>query len=142
MARELDGRRRELCDWLTANNIDDLNTVPLDSDLTISTDTLGVRTLHYEVYVHVDGKTVVDDRGEGPAVERRSVPLLVEPPDWWEPYEKPTRAALLAAVERVRAQHTRVAITDDCYQCSQRDYPDYSVPWPCPTIRALDEEQP
>lgn len=53
----------------------------------------------------------------------------------------PTRGQLLAAVERVRAQHTHVAITDDCYECSKKDSPDYSVAWPCPTIAALDGEE-
>lgn len=48
------------------------------------------------------------------------------------------RDALGAAVERVRQEHTRNADTDACQQCSARDYPNYEVPWPCPTIAALD----
>ncbi|MFB7278082.1 hypothetical protein ACFCZV_13320 [Streptomyces hydrogenans] len=47
-----------------------------------------------------------------------------------------------AAIERVRALHTRSPNTGDCNHCSERDYPDYAVPHPCPTIRALDEPQP
>jgi hypothetical protein len=43
-----------------------------------------------------------------------------------------------AAIKRVRDLHTRVAVNDECHECSKRDYPDYSVPWPCPTIAALD----
>ena len=89
-----------------------------------------------------DGRLVLNDRGDDAAIERRTVPLLVEPPAWWEPYEKPTRATLLSAVERVRALHVRNEHTGDCEHCSERDYPDYAVPWPCPTIRALDGEQP
>ena len=104
MALALDGRRKELCDWLTANHID-IRTVPVHGDLTIGTEG-GQRVIRYEAMVLTpDGRQVPDERGEGiggAAVERRTVPLLVEPPDWWEPYEKPTRAVLLAAVERVR----------------------------------------
>lgn len=104
MALELDGRRKELCDWLTANDID-LDTVPLHGDLT--TDTVdGQRIIRYEAFVlDADGRKMEDERGEGiggAAIERRTVPLLVEPPDWWEPYEKPTRAQLLEVMERLR----------------------------------------
>lgn len=38
----------------------------------------------------------------------------------------------------VRALHARNANTGTCEHCSERDYPDYAVPWPCPTIAALD----
>lgn len=48
----------------------------------------------------------------------------------------------LAAVERVRRLHVRNANTGDCEHCSERDYPDYSVPWPCPTIHALGSQAP
>ncbi|MFE3031543.1 hypothetical protein ACFXKY_07830 [Streptomyces canus] len=48
-----------------------------------------------------------------------------------------------AATERVRALHRRNEHTGDCEHCSAGDYPDYSVPYPCPTIRALEgREQP
>ncbi|MFJ3097385.1 hypothetical protein [Streptomyces hydrogenans] len=47
-----------------------------------------------------------------------------------------------ASLDRVRALHARNEPTGDCEECSQRDYPDYSVPHPCPTIRALDDSQP
>lgn len=43
-----------------------------------------------------------------------------------------------AALGRARALHKRNEHTGDCEHCSKRDYPDYAVPWPCPTIRALD----
>ncbi|MEV7140739.1 hypothetical protein [Streptomyces tauricus] len=58
---------------------------------------------------------------------------------------KPGPAATEAAgpFERVRALHIRNANTGDCEHCSEHDYPDYSVPFPCPTIKALDgKEQP
>jgi hypothetical protein len=109
MAFDPDGRRKELCDWLTANGIDP-RTVPIRGDLTIGAED-DQRVIRYEAFVLTDdGRQTCDPRGEGvdgAAVERRTVPLLVEPPDWWEPYEKPTRSMLLAAVERVRK-----AVTD------------------------------
>lgn len=141
MALELDSRSKELCDWLTANHIRP-GEVPIRGDLTIDT-VDGQRVIRYEAMLSsADGRLMLDDRGEDVAIERRTMPLLVEPPGWWEPYEKPTRAVLLAAVKRVRALHVRNANTGDCEHCSERDYPDYAVPHPCPTIRALDEEQP
>ena len=101
MALELDGRRKELCEWLTANGIDP-HRVPFDADLTIN-DTDSGRVIRVEVEVTGDdGRSVLDAREHRAAIEVRAVPLVVEPPSWWEPYEKPTRAALLATVERVR----------------------------------------
>jgi hypothetical protein len=41
-------------------------------------------------------------------------------------------------VTAVRALHVRNANTGTCEHCSERDYPDYSVGYPCPTIRALE----
>ncbi|HZE38756.1 MAG TPA: hypothetical protein VE172_08080 [Stackebrandtia sp.] len=43
-----------------------------------------------------------------------------------------------AAVERERQLHVRNVNTGDCEYCSERDYPDYAVPWPCDSIAALD----
>ena len=45
---------------------------------------------------------------------------------------------LHAAVQRVRDLHPRAERGDVCCSCSERDYPGYAVPWPCPTITALD----
>lgn len=42
-----------------------------------------------------------------------------------------------AAIARVRAVHPRSESGTVCVTCSERDYPDYEVPWPCPTITAL-----
>ena len=101
MALELDGRRKELCDWLTANHIDP-SRVPFDADLTID-DAGNGRVIRVEVEVTDDAdRLVLDAREHRAAVETRTVPLLVEPPAWWQPYEKPTRLTLLATVERVR----------------------------------------
>jgi hypothetical protein len=44
-----------------------------------------------------------------------------------------------AAIARVRALHRRNDNTGDCEHCSERDYPDYAVSYPCLTITALDE---
>lgn len=51
------------------------------------------------------------------------------------------RDEALAAVQRVRELHVRNVPTGDCEHCSERDYPDYAVPWPCPTIAALDQPE-
>lgn len=47
-----------------------------------------------------------------------------------------------SAVGRVRALHVRNPHSGTCEHCSAGDYPDYAVPAPCPTIRALDKEEP
>lgn len=135
------GRRDALCNWLTANGINPAD-VPIDGDLTII-DTDTGRAIRVEVELRgEDGRVLLDEREHRAARELRTVPLLVEPPSWFEPYEKPTRATLLAAEERVRALHRRNENTGTCEHCSERDYPDYAVAHPCPTIRALDGEQP
>ncbi len=41
-------------------------------------------------------------------------------------------------VNRVRALHVRNDNAGTCEHCSERDYPTYAVPYPCPTIQALD----
>lgn len=149
MTKYLSPRQKALCEWLTANGITP-DTVPMDGDLTIDT-VDGQRVIRYEALVRdADGRLMLNDRGDNAAMERRIVPLLVEPPDWWEPYEKPTRAQLLATVERVRALHqprpdgSGFPDGQQCGTCSTDggDGYQYLVPWPCPTIRALNGEQP
>lgn len=49
----------------------------------------------------------------------------------------PTYEGLLTAMERIHALHRRNENSGVCEHCSARDYPDYAVPWPCETIRAL-----
>jgi hypothetical protein len=102
MAKHPYGERREaLCAWLTANGINP-NHVPRDADLTIRTLPDRTRVLAYEAFdLTPDGHRQVDERGDKAAIKRVTTPLLVEPPDWWEPYAKPTRDDLLAVVERV-----------------------------------------
>lgn len=51
-------------------------------------------------------------------------------------------AAWKADVDRVRELHVRNRHTGSCEHCSAGDYPDYDVPWPCPTIDALENREP
>jgi hypothetical protein len=143
MAKHPAGNRRvAICAWLTDNGINPRD-VPQDAEITISEGTAG-RFLNCEVYVRdKDGHLQADERGQHVATTFVHVPLKTEPPEWWEPYEKPTRDELLAAVERLHALHRRNENTGECEYCSARDYPDYAVAWPCETIRALiGEERP
>lgn len=134
-------RRTALAEWLTTNGINPLD-VPIDADLLV-VDADGARTIRVETFVRKDGAMVMDERGEREAREIHTVPLKTEPPEWFEPYEKPTREQLLTAADRVRALHPRNENTGECEYCSARDYPTYTVPYPCDTVRALDgQEQP
>ncbi|MET8585786.1 hypothetical protein ABZX39_33685 [Streptomyces collinus] len=101
MAKLIDeDRRQALCAWLTANGIDP-KAVPVDADMTIDKGPTG-RFLRCEVFDRDrDGRIKVDERGEGPARLVINVPLKLEPPDWWEPYQKPTRDELLDVLGRV-----------------------------------------
>ncbi|MFJ8727693.1 hypothetical protein [Streptomyces sp. NPDC093269] len=56
-------------------------------------------------------------------------------------YGTPTREALLGALERIQALHRRNENSGVCEHCSARDYPDYEVPWPCETVRALPRKE-
>jgi hypothetical protein len=134
-------RLEELRAWLTANHINP-NHVPIDGDLYLAPHPDGTVHIHYEAFhLTADGHRQLDERGEKAAIERRSTPLLVDPPDWWEPYRKPTRDQLLDAIKRIHALHRRNEHSGNCEHCSKRDYPDYEVPWPCPTIQALSSER-
>lgn len=135
-------RRAVLCDWLTANGIEPAD-VPVDGDLLI-VDTEQGRAIRVEVLVRTeDGKLALDERGVDVAREVRTVPLTVDPPTWFEPYEKPTREQLLAVVERVRRLHEPTGVVaaaefgnpPDCAVCGENV-------WPCPTVRVLDGEEP
>lgn len=105
MAEQSD-RRQLVCDWLTANGVDP-KRVPRDSDLYVETDDSGAQTLHFEQYdVDDNGHRVLNQQGDGVAIRDAAVPLLVEPPEWWQPHRKPTREQLLdqlRAVYRERA---------------------------------------
>lgn len=136
MATLSDDRRQQLCDWLTANGIDP-NLVPLDADITIGKEGEH-QALRCEVLIlDANGRRILDERGERCATHTAVVPLTVTPPEWWQPHIKPTRAHLLDAVAAVGKLHVRNVNSGTCEHCSERDYPDYAVPWPCPTMQAL-----
>lgn len=127
-----DDRREALCTWLRANSINP-NDVPLHGDLYLEAGPDGTQHIVYEAFhLTADGYRHVDERGLNAATERRTTPLLVDPPDWWEPYRKPTREQLLEAVDRVRALHREEY--GCCAHCTRAE----SVLYPCPTIRALE----
>ena len=100
--QQYSNRRDAYRAWLTANDIDP-GHVPLDADVYLDTDPDGARHIVYEVF-HLDseGRKQVNERGDGAATERRTTPLLVDPPDWWQPYRKPTRDQLLNVLQDVK----------------------------------------
>ena len=115
-----DSRREALCAWLTANGIDP-NAVPVDADMTIDKGPIG-RFLRCEVFDRDhDGRIKVDDRGTGPARLVINVTLKVEPPDWWQQYQKPTRDQLLEVVERVQQLAERWKCTGDRKEGPRRE---------------------
>lgn len=98
-----DDRLEVLRAWLRANGINP-SDVPIHGDLYLDPGPDGTPHIHYEAF-HLDseGRRHVNERGQNAAIERRTTPLLVDPPDWWEPHRKPTRDQLLAVLERVKA---------------------------------------
>lgn len=97
-----DGRLEALRAWLTANSIRP-GDVPLGGDLYLAPGPDGTTHIHYEAFhLTSDGHKQLAERGNEAARERRATPLLVDPPDWWEPYRKPARAQLLAVVNDLR----------------------------------------
>lgn len=91
------GRREAVCAWLTANGIDPKN-VPTDADIVIQDGPDG-RILRCEVFdLNDDGERQVDERGQMAARTFVTVPLKTEPPQWWQPYEKPTSDQLIEAI--------------------------------------------
>ena len=96
-------RRDEYCAWLTANGIEPAH-IPIDADITITTARDGTRSIVYEEFhLTTDGHRQIDERLQRAAIRKTSTPLIAEPPDWWQPYEKPTRDQLLAILKRVQA---------------------------------------
>lgn len=129
-----EGRRTALCAWLTANGINP-NDVPTDAEMTINKGPTG-RFLRCEVFDRgPDGRIQLDERRERTALMVVNVPLQVEPPEWWKPYEKPTRDQLLSVVEQVRALHAEEY--GCCSHCTRAD----TVIYPCSTVRALDGQE-
>jgi hypothetical protein len=135
-------RREDLCAWLRANGIDP-DEVPLDADMTITTVDNDARWLRCEVFVtDANGRRMLNERRTDVARDTVTVPLRAEPPSWWQPHLRPSREQLLEAIAAVGKLHVRNPNTRTCEHCSERDYPDYAVPWPCPTMRALGETEP
>jgi hypothetical protein len=135
--------REAVCDWLTANGVDPRN-VPVDGELWVDTDGNGIRTLHAEQFeTDASGRHVLNERRDEAARRQVAVPLVVEPPHWWQPHRLPTREQLLAAVSTVfhlhhRAEHHGQII---CAHCSALDGQGTTdnppVLYPCDTIKAL-----
>lgn len=79
------GRAPEISAWVAANGIepDDVST---DHDLIVE-DGPGGRVIRYRAYLRaLDGWRYVDGRTGDAAMEERTVPLTVEPPDVWPVY--------------------------------------------------------
>ncbi|MER5482954.1 hypothetical protein ABT024_07020 [Streptomyces sp. NPDC002812] len=130
---ELD-MRAQVADWLTALGVDP-NHVPITSDLYIETGAAG-RELHYEVYVlNSDGRRIPDERGHE-LVERRAVPLSVEPPEHWQPFRKPTVAQVEAERDGAYRERARLVAHLASLYPSQIAYTDADTDWPVVTIEA------
>lgn len=136
-------RREELCGWLRANGVDP-NRVPIEADMTVETDDAGARVLRCEVFVtDANGQRMLDERRTGIALEAVTVPLVAEPPAWWQPYAKPTREQLLDAVTAVHQVHRAAKHKGQiiCVECSAYDgwttTGNPPVQHPCDTIKAL-----
>ncbi|GAA3153462.1 hypothetical protein ACFQ0X_43885 [Streptomyces rectiviolaceus] len=98
----IDDRRKALRAWLTANGIRPRD-VPINADLYLAPGPGGTPHIHYEAFhLTSDGHQQVDERRQRAAIERRTTPLLVEPPAWWEPHRKPTRDQLLTLMASLR----------------------------------------
>ena len=79
------GRAEEISGWVAANGIDP-DDVSTDHDLTVE-DGPNYRVIRYRAYLRaLDGAKYVDELAGGAAVEERTVPLVVEPPDGWPVY--------------------------------------------------------
>lgn len=88
--------------WLTANAIDP-NTVPINGDITIVDNPDRTRSIVYEAFeLDADGRKQLNERRDGAAIRTCSTALIVDPPTWWKPYEKPTRDQLLAFLDEIQ----------------------------------------
>lgn len=132
-------RFEQLRKWLQQNGIAP-ESVPIDADIVTGSDPDGAAWLRCEIYLrNRDGDILLNDSATGPAIITTVVPLVAPPPEWFQPRIKPNRERFVQAVAAVSKLHVRNANTGTCEHCSERDYPDYAVPWPCPTIQALGD---
>lgn len=74
--------------------------IPLDADMTISTDDNGVKWLHWSQFALINGGRYMNPWNTGAAVEKHGARLVAPPPDWWEPQIQPTREALTESRDR------------------------------------------
>lgn len=75
-------RAAEITAWVAANGLDP-DDASTDHDLIVD-DTSSPAVLRYTAYLRaLDGAKYVDELAGGPAVEERTVPLLVPPPEHW-----------------------------------------------------------
>ncbi|MFD5697479.1 hypothetical protein [Streptomyces lasiicapitis] len=85
------GRTDEICDWASANGLTP-NDVSADHDITIE-DTPDGRVIRYRAFLRSDsGHKFVATEADGAAMEERTVPLVVEPPEGWPVYAVPGSA--------------------------------------------------
>lgn len=95
-------RREAYVAWLNANGIN-ARDVMRDADVVIDDGPDG-RHIRIEVCdLDPEGRRQLDERYDTVATKTVTVPLVQEPPEWWEPYEKPTRDQLLELVEQIEA---------------------------------------
>lgn len=79
------GRAEEISAWVAANGIDP-DDVSTDHDLIVD-DATAPGVLTYTAYLRaLDGAKYVDEHAGGPAVEERTVPLVVLLPEHWPVY--------------------------------------------------------
>lgn len=98
MEKYMSDREHAIRAWLIANEIDPKDVL-LDADMTIEDGPDG-RMLRVEVCdLTKDGRRQIDERGKSVATKFVTVPLKSEPPEWWQPYQKPTREQLLEAMK-------------------------------------------
>ena len=79
----------------------------------------------------------IDDRGIRFRSWKQALAALANAENPRE-HAAPTYEQLLTGLEGIHALHRRNEHSGNCEHCSEHDYPDYAVPWPCETIRALN----
>ncbi|MEV6079672.1 hypothetical protein AB0L80_31855 [Streptomyces sp. NPDC052069] len=77
---DTDRPREEIAAWLTANGITP-GDVPLNSHISIGSDSNGAPVIRYTALLRRDGHLYLNDEGTGPASEQRETPMLTAPPE-------------------------------------------------------------
>jgi hypothetical protein len=77
-------RLAELREWLQANGVDPCD-VPVGEEITLEPLTPdGQRAIHFTAYLrNAEGRFYLDEDTQGPAMEARVMPLVVDPPPHW-----------------------------------------------------------